>query len=358
MPSHHLSPARVLLTLAISALFASVLFAATPAAAQTIPGQDVRMSHLDNPEAPRRHRVAFDLPMYFSSGRSQFNANDNSTLLHLSPTIDVRFHVHEYLALTLGLGLSAVSFDAGPLGSTVHDDLEDVRVSNPTLGILGRIPLGAGLDLYTGLAVAIPTSSLPEYDGPTLTSLPLPSSTLLFPPIADARSTAIINLELARAAHGYRDLWRWATQRTSVILPVDLYATLGLIELHVDVAAAMSFYTGDTAEADPPANALFALFDSLGTDTHIMAQFGADATLLLGRLRPGVRLQGVILPSVDAYAENSLQLAAEVFTYLDLGAFDLRFSGLINILEPPQPEGGVSDATRVWAASVGLATRY
>lgn len=242
----------------------------------------------------------------------------NVSTRHVSPMLSAGFRVSESGQLRLDWGLPYTSFEPrrDPVGRQSHSGSSNLLIG------LHHVSSFADDTLFTriGVAVAVPLARRNDSDteGPR------------------SFQTEGLNYDTAAAVRGLADPWLWALDTTSFVLPLTLGMDLPGFQLRADVAFGMLVPTSRATQ-----------------DTHFVAQGSLEASLGLGLLEPGVKLQ-VVSPylSKATWDGENARASVEPFIRLQLGPLFARAGVRIDLGDPEAPPS--PSPSRMWALGVGL----
>lgn len=239
------------------------------------------------------------------------------TTRHFSPTLSAGFAVSEHGQLRLDWGLPYTALGTEGQGGWSH-----FGPSNLLVGLhLTSGAAGDSVFVRVGAAVALPLA-LRE----------------------DGNSVAAegANYATAAAVRGLADPWLWALDTTSVVLPLSAGLDLPGFQLRADVAVGLMMPVSRASER-----------------AHFVGQAGAEASVGLGLLEPGVRAQAVSTHLTDkSWRGDDAWLSVEPFVRARFGAGFAR-AGVRVDLDRAQLQDGAGELTgRMWALSVGAGVGF
>jgi len=158
-------------------------------------------------------------------------------------------------------------------------------------------------------------------------------------PVLDADGFAMAPF-LGAATRGLMDMWIYAPEALSFVVPVQLQVRATTLVLGVDAALAMMVMTGGSEEGD---------------DVEVPLQASALVGAALGDLTLGLRLQVASILTADG---DNTQLSVLPFIQADLNGGGFIHGGLLVNLDEPLGVLGDDNLFEVWAIRVGGGTRF
>ncbi|MCK6549209.1 hypothetical protein L6R52_25425 [Myxococcota bacterium] len=235
-----------------------------------------------------------------------------SSLTVVSPLLSGGFALGDVrFGLEWGFASGSVSVE----GNQVTDDDSAFEIGNPFVSAMYPVVRGGPVELEVGAGIALPLAS------------------------AEGSDTGGAALVTSAALRGAQDLWLWADNTMSLVVPARAALDAGPLEVGADAALGFMIYTGDRE----------------GEETDTLLQLGADAKFGIGLLDLGARVAGVWMLSGDDLNGGDFQMSIEPFAQAALGPVAVRAGFIYNLDEPLGPS---FDDNRFWGFRLGAAVGF